>query len=697
MSQNSPLAASLKEEMIKLDAWLKECSRQYYELDVSPISDAEYDAQFKRLQRLELEHPDLAPKDSITHQVGSRPAKQFKTITHRVPMLSLDNVFNEEQLTQFMQRAASRLGASYDLEHLEWVAEPKIDGLACNLLYINGQLTLAATRGNGVEGEDVTSNVKTIKDIPLKLNTSTPPDLIEIRGEVYMPIQALEQYNARARERGQVTLANPRNAAAGSLRQLDSSVTAARHLAFFAYALGDYQGANPPRSHLELLERFKSWGLVVSDQIKKVTGLSGCLEFFKQLGARRAKLPYDIDGAVYKINDLALQQRLGFVARAPRWAIAHKFPAEEQMTVLKDIVFQVGRSGVITPVAILEPVMVNGAKVSRATLHNLSEIRHKDLKIHDTVIVRRAGDVIPEVVSAVLAKRPLNAKNIEPPKVCPVCGSAIIYHPRSDIQLFCSNWHCLAQLKAHLEHFVSRGAMDMQGWGSELIKELLERHLIKDVADLFSLTSGQLSSLERKGERSVNNLINSRERAKTTTLTRFIFALGIQDVGIVTARDLVKHFNGDFNAMRRASLEQLQEVPGIGEVVAQNWVDFFSSDENNALVDRLIAAGITWQAAPVLERDATTTITANGQEITINGKPLEGQKLVVTGVIEPYSRQEMTELLLKLGAAQVSSSVSKATNLVLVGENPGAAKMQAAERLGVTKLSWAELVQRLTK
>ncbi len=698
----------IKQQMRELSDWLKECSRQYYELDQSPVSDSYYDSRFQELKTLEARYPQWALKDSITKQVGSRPVKQFRTVSHRVPMLSLDNVFNIEELAEFERRIQTKLfnHDNSQEQELVFVAEPKIDGLALNLLYLKGELSVASTRGNGVQGEDVTANVRMITDIPKRLKGNDYPSEVEVRGEVYMPLPVFEEYNLKARRNGDAVLANPRNAAAGSLRQLDVSITAQRGLAFFAYAVGEYQGdVHEPRTHYDLLQRLSSWGFTVNDKVERVSGIDGCLAYYKRMQQWRESLPYEIDGVVYKVDRYDWQRVLGFVARAPRWAIAHKFPAHEEMTRLLSVEYQVGRTGVVTPVAHLEPVIINGARVSRATLHNLSEIHAKDLRIGDTVIVRRAGDVIPEVVAPVLARRTSKTMVIEAPAVCPSCGSSLKYHPRSDVQLFCSNWECPAQLEAHILHFVSREAMDMQNWGRELIIELLKRGWIKNAADLFVITADQLRQLPRQGERSVQRLLRSREECKNTSLARFILALGIPEIGLVTAKQLAAHFDNDWQRMCEADLDALQMVEGIGEIVAQNWVDFFMDGNNRLLVQRLLSAGINWRDSSTISKvtgvdhvnasNVQTSVIVDGETKALFGAPLLDKIVVVTGVLADYGREQAKEILEHLGA-KVVDSVSTRTNYLVVGDNPGKAKLSAAQRHMVRQVSWAELITELT-
>ncbi|MGM0593319.1 MAG: NAD-dependent DNA ligase LigA [Pseudomonadota bacterium] len=634
---------------------------RYYALDDPEIPDAEYDRLFRQLQQLEQAYPDLVTPASPTQRVGAQPLKGFDEVRHAIPMLSLGNVFSEEELLDFDRRVRDGLG----IDKVDYCAEPKLDGLAISIRYEDGLLVRAATRGDGTTGEDVTQNVRTIESVPLKLYGSDYPQVLEVRGEVYIEKAGFEQLNQRQRERGEKPFANPRNAAAGSLRQLDSRVTAERPLTLYCYGVGVVEGTELPGHHSEILKRLKTWGLRICPEIKVVEGAQGCLDYYNDIGARRDSLPYEIDGVVYKVDSLAQQQELGFVSRAPRWATAHKFPAQEEMTTLNDVEWQVGRTGALTPVARLEPVHVGGVMVSNATLHNPDEIVRKDVRIGDTVIVRRAGDVIPEVVGVVASKRPDNTRAIETPSHCPVCGSEVVQEegeavPRCSGGLFCS-----AQRKNAIKHFASRKAMDIDGLGDKLVEQLVDAELIKDVADLFSLTKEQLAGLERMGEKSAANLVEALEKSKATTLERFLYALGIREVGESTARTLANHF-GSLEKVEQAEEAQLIEVEDVGPIVAHHIYTFFRQAHNREVIDKLIAAGVHWSDVEVLQAEE---------------QPLEGQTFVLTGSLSAFSRDEAKTRLQALGA-KVSGSVSKKTSVVVAGEAAGS-KLTKAESLGV--------------
>ena len=637
---------------------------RYYVLDDPEIPDAEYDRLMRELQRLEAEHPEFITPDSPTQRVGAAPRSDFGEVRHRVPMLSLDNCFSEEELRAFVRRVHDRLGID---EPIEFCAEPKLDGLAVSLRYEDGILVQGATRGDGYTGEDVTANVRTIHSIPLRLRGEAPP-LLEVRGEVFMTHKGFEELNRRQREKGEKTFANPRNAAAGSLRQLDPRVTAERPLSFYAYAWGEVAGWTLPETHYQVLQRFRELGLPVSRLIRLVMDAEGCLAYYDDMGRQRPNLPFDIDGVVYKVNRLDWQERLGFVSRAPRWAIAHKFPAQEEMTRLLSVDWQVGRTGALTPVARLEPVFVGGATVRNATLHNMDEIERKDIRIGDWVIVRRAGDVIPEVVGVVKSKRTGKERRIELPRRCPVCGSEVI-RPEGEAIARCSGGlYCPAQRKEAIKHFASRKAMDIEGLGDKLVDQLVDKGLVEHPDDLYQLTVDQLKTLERMGEKSARNLVEAIERSKETTLARFIFALGIREVGEATARLLAEHFCS-LEALMQADEEALEAIPDIGPVVASYIVSFFRQPHNREVIDGLLAAGIHWPD-PCAERPAE--------------QPLAGMTFVLTGALRNYTRDEAKARLQALGA-RVSGSVSRRTTAVIVGADPGS-KLARAEELGVPVL-----------
>lgn len=646
---------------------------RYYVLDEPEIPDAEYDRLMRELQALEAEHPELITPDSPTQRVGAKPAKEFAQVRHEIPMLSLNNAFSEEEVRAFDRRVCERLG----LETVDYTAEPKLDGLAVSVLYEQGVLVRGATRGDGYTGEDVTLNIRTIRSVPLHLRGEDYPPVLEVRGEVFMPKAGFEALNERARRRGEKTFANPRNAAAGSLRQLDPRITAERPLDMFCYAVGRVEGGRLPPTQFELLQRFRDWGLRVSREVARAPGVEACLAYHRRMAERRPSLPYDIDGVVYKVDRFDYQERLGFVSRAPRWAIAHKFPAEEELTRVLDVIFHVGRTGALTPVAKLEPVFVGGVTVSSATLHNMDEIERKDVCIGDTVIVRRAGDVIPEIVSVIKSRRPPDARKIELPRHCPVCGSDVIRPPGEAVARCTGGLYCPAQRKEAIKHFASRRAMDIEGLGDKLVDQLVEKKLVSTVADLYRLKVDQVAALERMGHRSARNLIEAIEHSKHTTLARFIYALGIRGVGEATARTLASHF-GNLKGLMAADEERLQQIPDVGPVVASQIYSFFRQRHNLEVIEQLIEAGVHWEeGAPGAPR----------------ALPLAGKTYVLTGVLSDMTREEATERLEALGA-KVSGSVSRKTTAVIAGENPGS-KLARAEALGVPVLGEEELKQLL--
>jgi DNA ligase (NAD+) len=673
MSQSIP--AEAQQRAAELREQLAYHNYRYYVLDDPAIPDAEYDRLFRELQALEAQYPALVTPDSPTQRVGAEPLKGFAEVRHAIPMLSLGNVFSEEELLDFDRRVREGLG----VEEVEYSAEPKLDGLAISIRYEEGMLVRAATRGDGATGEDVTQNVRTIESVPLRLYGKGWPSVLEVRGEVYMPKAGFEALNERQREKGEKSFANPRNAAAGSLRQLDPRITATRPLTMYCYGVGVVEGGSLPGTHSAIMEKLKGWGLRVSPELRVVKGAQGCLDYFHAIGERRDSLPYDIDGVVYKVDSIARQQELGFVSRAPRWATAHKFPAQEEMTRLNDVEWQVGRTGALTPVARLEPVQVAGVVVSNATLHNPDEIARKDVRIGDTVIVRRAGDVIPEVVGVVLAKRPPHARAIQTPSHCPVCGSEVEREegeavPRCSGGLFCS-----AQRKNAIWHFASRRAMDIDGLGDKLVEQLVDEELIHDVADLYALTQEQIAGLERMGEKSAANLVEALEKSKESTLERFLYALGIREVGESTARTLSRHF-GSLEKIREASEEALLQVEDVGPIVAHHIHTFFRQEHNLEVIDKLIRAGVHWP---------DVAVKATGAQ------PLAGQTFVLTGALESMTRDEAKERLQALGA-KVSGSVSKKTRVVVAGAEAGS-KLARAESLGVEVWDEARLLQFLTE
>lgn len=657
---------------------------QYYALDNPTIPDAEYDRLFRQLQALENDFRELITIDSPTQRVGSQPLDSFSQVTHKMPMLSLDNAFNNEELNDFNRRILDRL-ASLDIrvnDDIEYACEPKLDGIAVSLLYQDGLLVQGATRGDGTTGEDITQNVRTIRSIPLKLNESAIgegnkiPEIIEVRGEIYMPKAGFEQLNAKAIENGEKTFANPRNAAAGSLRQLDAKITAQRPLEMCAYSVGLVEGGSMPTHHTGVLKTLSSWGLRINTEMAQVKGIQACSEYFTRLEKKRADLAYDIDGIVFKVNDLLLQKQLGFVSRAPRWAIAKKFPAQEEMTQLLDVEFQVGRTGAITPVARLQPVFVGGVTVSNATLHNKDEIERLDVRVGDTVIIRRAGDVIPQIVSVVTERRPENVEPIVFPATCPVCDSPT-EHIEGEAVIRCTGGLvCPAQVKEAIKHYVSRKALDVDGLGDKLVEQLVGFRYIRTVADLYDLQLEQLVAMERMGEKSAKNLLAALDKSKQTTLPRFIYALGIREVGEATARNLAQTF-GDIAPLMSANKDTLEKINDVGPVVAHFIVEFFAQEHNQVMIAALKDKGITW---PIVE-------------INTNGLPLAELTYVLTGTLSQLTRDQAKEHLQRLGA-NVTGSVSKKTHFVVAGASAGS-KLKKAEDLGIDILDEDGLIDLL--
>ena len=660
-------------ELEQLRQTLRKYEYHYHVLDNPLVPDAEYDRLMNELKAIEKAHPELITADSPTQRVGAKPLSGFTQITHELPMLSLDNAFSNEELLGFLRRIEGQIHRNP--ETIVFCCEPKLDGLAVSILYVNGILTQAATRGDGTTGEDITANVRTIRNVPLRLNTDNPPARLEVRGEVFMPQKGFNALNERSLEHGEKTFANPRNAAAGSLRQLDPKITAKRPLTLNAYGIGIYEADQPlPNTHFDRLQWLKSIGIPVNNEIRLAKGVEELAEFYADIQAKRPKLGYDIDGTVLKVNDIALQEQLGFISRSPRWAIAYKFPAQEEMTVLNDVEFQVGRTGAITPVAKLEPVFVAGVTVSNATLHNGDEIERLGIAIGDTVIIRRAGDVIPQIIGVVTERRPINVKKIVFPTACPVCESAVVRVDGEAVARCTGGLFCEAQRKEALKHFVSRKAMDIEGVGEKLIEQLMASELIKTPADLFKLDKTILMRLERMGEKSAQNVLNSLEKAKQTTLPRFLFALGIRDVGESTALNLANHF-GTLEAIQVATFEQLQEVQDVGEVVANRIVSFWKEPHNVAVVEDLQAQGIHWQAV---------------EKVEIADNPLKDKNVVLTGTLSQLTRDQAKALLQGLGC-KVSGSVSSKTDYLIAGEKAGS-KLTKAQELGVKVLSEKEFI-----
>jgi DNA ligase (NAD+) len=673
----------IEQEIAALRARLDDWNYQYYVLDQPTVADAEYDRCMRRLVELEAAHPALLTDDSPTQRVGATPLSQFGQVTHELPMLSLDNAFSEHEMHEFNRRVLERLGDVAG--QVEYACEPKLDGIAVSLMYRNGVLERGATRGDGRTGEDITQNVRTIPSIPLRLRGNDYPDVLEVRGEIYMPRAGFEQLNEQARQRGEKAFVNPRNAAAGSLRQLDPRITARRPLQMCCYGVGLVVGADLPGQHALVLDKLQRWGLRINAESRVVSGIEACDEYYRELALRRDTLPYDIDGIVFKVNDLTLQQRLGFVSRAPRWAIARKFPAQEEMTRLLDVEFQVGRTGAITPVARLEPVFVGGVTVSNATLHNSDEVERLGVRIGDTVIVRRAGDVIPQIVSVVSERRPPEARCVEFPDRCPVCGSAVEREEDEAVLRCMGGLVCAAQQKAAIRHFASRRAMDIDGLGDKLVEQLVDSGLVTDVAGLYQLQREQLLGLERMGEKSVDNLLAALEQSKQTTLPRFIFALGIREVGEATALSLARHF-GRWEALAEATEAQLLAVPDVGPVVADHLIQFFDSASSMAVVARLREAGVRWP-------DLATAAGAGAAAAGAGEPPLAGQTWVVTGKLEALARDAAKAHLQALGA-RVAGSVSAKTSCVVAGPGAGS-KLAKATELGVKVIDEEAFLQLL--
>lgn len=663
-------------EVQQLHQQLNQANYQYYVLDDPQLPDVEYDRLFHRLKEIEENHPQLLTPDSPTQRVGAAPLSHFEQVTHEVPMLSLDNAFNAQDMRDFDRRVRERLKQT---QTILYACEPKLDGIAVSLLYENGLLVRASTRGDGTVGENITQNVRTIPSIPLKLLGKDYPDTLEVRGEVYMPKKGFDDFNEKALAQGEKLFVNPRNAAAGSLRQLDPKITATRPLEFCCYSLGRAEGGQLPNKHSDILNQFLKWGFKINPEMRVVEGIEGCLEYYEQLAEKRNSLAYEIDGIVFKVDDINLQQQLGFVSRAPRWAIAHKFPAQEEMTLLKDVEFQVGRTGAITPVARLEPVFVGGVTVSNATLHNMDEIARLGVMVGDTVVIRRAGDVIPQIVSVVTSKRPASAKEILFPKSCPVCGSHIERIEGEAVSRCSGGLVCAAQRKEAIKHFASRKAMDIDGLGDKLVEQLVDEGLIESFLDLYSLKLEDLMKLERMGEKSAQNLLSAIDASKQTTLPKFLYALGIREVGVATAQNLVKHFL-DLKVLVKADLDALLEVDDVGPIVAQHILSFFSEPHNQNIIDGLLNIGINW---PKVEKKDTSEL------------PLSGQTFVVTGTLASMGRDQAKEYLQRLGA-KVAGSVSAKTQGVVAGEKAGS-KLTKAQNLQIPVLDEAAFLALLTE
>lgn len=659
--------ARIVERIKQLRGQLNHHNYRYYVLDDPEIPDAVYDRLFRELHSLEQQYPELVTPDSPTQRVGAQPLKVFGQVRHAVPMLSLANAFEALELQQFGKRLADILEID-DPEGIEFTAEPKLDGLAISVRYENGSLVQAATRGDGETGEDVTQNVRTIRSVPLSLPGTGYPRLLEVRGEVYMPKSGFATLNDQQQAKGEKIFANPRNAAAGSLRQLDSSITATRPLALFCYGVGRVEGADLPNRHSEILQQLKSWGVPVSAETAYVKGITGCLNYYEGIREKRDKLPYEIDGVVYKVDRVEQQEQIGYVSRAPRWAIAHKFPAQEAITQVEAIDIQVGRTGILTPVARLRPVLVSGVTITNASLHNQDEIERLDVRVGDFVVIYRAGDVIPKVASVIKTKRPRRTRRFEMPASCPVCHSDA-ERLEGEVAVRCSGGlFCSAQTKESIKHFNSRRAMDIDGMGDKLVEQLVDKQYIKDSADLYSLTAEQLAGLERMAKKSADNIIKALEKSKKTSLHRFLYALGIRDVGETTAQALANHF-GSLEGIMAADYDLLQQVPDIGPVVAQRIVHFFQQAHNREVIKKLLRAGIHWPAVKIDHR---------------NDQNLAGKAFVITGTLKTIKRNDLKDKLQSQGA-KVSSAISKKTDYLVAGRDPGS-KLTKAQQLGIEVL-----------
>ena len=671
--------ADIRKKAASLRDQIRHHNYRYHVRDDPEIPDIEYDRLMQALQALEEQYPDLVTPDSPTQRVGAAPVSAFGTVQHELPMLSLGNAFGEDELRDFHRRVLDKLELD-DSSEVIYAAEPKLDGAAVSLLYVDGVLTQGATRGDGTTGEDITHNVRTIEAVPLRLIGSGYPRRLEIRGEVFMPKAGFEAYNKKAREAGEKTFVNPRNAAAGSLRQLDPKLTAERPLDMYAYSVGIVDGGKLPQRHSEIIDQLQDWGVKVCPERRVVSGVDGCISFYNEIGKRRDSLAYEIDGVVYKIDSLALQSELGFVSRAPRWAIAHKFPAQEELTTVEDVEFQVGRTGAVTPVARLKPVFVGGVTVSNATLHNIDELHRKDVRIGDTVIVRRAGDVIPEVAGVVTARRPKGAKRVQLPRKCPVCGSQVVREEGETVARCTGGLFCAAQRAESLKHFVSRRALDIEGFGSKLIEQLVAIDRLKTPSDIFNLSREELSDLDRMGDKSADKLLKAIEKSKSTTLARLLYALGIREVGEATAASVAAHY-GRLSNVVAASLDDLQAIDDVGPVVAARVRTFFDEQHNIDEISRLQKFGVSWPESDPVQ--------------TKSDGSLSGKTFVITGTLPSMTRDEAKDLIRSLGG-KVTGSVSKKTDFLVAGEKAGS-KLSKAEELGIRVLSEGELTSLAAK
>lgn len=665
-NHTSPLHEAT-ERASELRRMLNRYNHRYHVLDDPEVPDAEYDRLMLELREIESKYPLLVTLDSPTMRVGATPVEAFAEVRHQVAMLSLENAFTSEEVSEFDRRVRSRVGQS---ALIAYSAEPKLDGLAISALYRDGLFVQGATRGDGQTGEDITQNLKTIPALPLKISADGLPRVLEVRGEVFMPRAGFARLNEEALARGEKSFVNPRNAAAGSLRQLDSRISASRPLDLFIYGIGYVEGGDLPLQQGALLQILQRWGFKTCPQSRVVESIEGCLDYYREMGEARATLPYQIDGVVYKVNDIELQRRLGFVSRAPRWAIAHKFPAEEALTTVRDIEFQVGRTGALTPVARLNPVFVGGVTVSNATLHNMDELLRKDVRLGDTVVIRRAGDVIPEVVRVLTERRLPNACPVALPSVCPVCGSPVLREAGQAVARCSGGRQCAAQVKGEIIHFASRRAIDVQGLGDKLVDQLVDRGYAHNPADLFGLTSDQLATLDRMGEKSAQKLHAALQAAKHTALPRWLYALGIRDVGEATALALAQYF-GDLKTLRCAAESEIQRVPDVGPIVANHVSRYFRDADNALQIDRLLASGFTW---PAMDRGGSSSEFA-------------GKTFVLTGTLGSLSRESAEEMI-ALRGGKVVGSVSKKTNYVVVGADAGS-KLKKAQGLGVQILDEA--------
>ncbi len=662
---------SVAQRIETLREQLNDHNYRYYVLDEPRVPDAEYDRLFRELQALESEHPDLVAPDSPTQRVGANLETTFDEVVHRLPMLSLDNAFSEDELWDFDRRVKDRLKTGGPIEY---VCEPKLDGLAVSLHYEKGLLTRAATRGDGYAGEDITANIRTIPSVPLRLRGEGFPDLVEVRGEVYMPLAGFAALNSRLSDRGEKTFVNPRNAAAGSLRQKNPKITARRPLELCGYSVAVLEEQDLPDNHWDCLKLIQQWGFRINSEMRIAEGVEECFEAYQALMEKRQQLPYDIDGIVFKVNDFALQRALGFVSRAPRWAIAQKFPAQEELTVIEGVEFQVGRTGAVTPVARLHPVFVGGVTVSNATLHNMDEVERLDVRIGDTVFVRRAGDVIPQVVKVLTERRPANAQIIQRPTHCPVCGSDVVQIEGEAVARCSGGLYCAAQRKQAIKHYASRKALDIEGLGDKWIDILVEKGMVNTVADLYHLTRDDLKSLDRMGNKSADNLVNAIASSRHPVLWRFIFALGLREVGEATAKALASHF-GTLEVISGASEESLQAVLDVGPIVAGHVRRFFDQTHNQETINALKSAGVEWQS----------------ETITASERSLKGETWVLTGSLSGMTRDEAKGKLEALGA-KVAGSVSTKTTCLVAGEAAGS-KLTKAESLGVNTMEEAEFVK----